>query len=73
VNARRQARQARRIEEEAIDFLRAMGPGLRDDIGFDIDKLAGSNPMLAKQNPHVLAAMVVTPLPSEPSRRSKRS
>lgn len=69
VNAKREARRARRIEEETIEFLRAMGPELRDDIGVDIGKLAESNPMPASQNPYVLATLAVSLPPSQSSKR----
>jgi len=73
VNARREARRARRIEEESIEFLRAMGPKLRDDIGIDIKNLGGSDQMLANRNPHALAPWTVSQSPSRSSGRRKRS
>jgi hypothetical protein len=73
VNARREARRVRRIEEESIEFLRAMGPKLRDDIGVDIENLGGSDQMLANRNPHALAPWAVSESPSHSSGRRKRS
>jgi len=72
VNAKREARRARRIEEETIEFLWAMAPELRDDIGVDIGKFAEPQ-MLAHQNPHVLTAPAVSQPSSKPSRRRRRS
>ena len=68
VNARREARRARRIEEESIEFLRAMGPKLRDDIGVDIENFGGSD-----RNSHALAPWEVSQSPSHSSGRRKRS
>lgn len=72
VNIKREARRARRIEEETIEFLRAMTPELRDDIGVDIGKF-NEPQMFAKQNPHVLAASAFIQPRSQPSGRRKRS
>jgi hypothetical protein len=73
VNAKRQARRARRIEEETIEFLRAMGPELRNDIGVDIGKLGEPNQILANQNPHVLATLTVSQPSSQSFGRRKKS
>jgi hypothetical protein len=72
VNAKREARRARRLEEETIEFLRAIGPELRHDIGVDISKF-GEPQMFARQNPHVLAPLAFTQPRSQPSGRRKRS
>jgi hypothetical protein len=73
VNARWEARRARRFEEETMEFLRLMTPKLRDDIGVDFGKLAESRETLADRTPHVLAALAVSASPSESSRGRENS
>ena len=73
VGAKREARRARRIEEETMEFLRLMTPKLRDDIGVDFGKLAESRETLVDRTPHVLAALAVSASPSESSRGREKS
>ncbi len=62
VNAKWEARRARRSEEEAVDLLRAMEPKLLDDIGVDITKLGQAEPVVILRNPHVIATLALLPL-----------
>lgn len=64
MNAKWEARRARRTQEEAIDFLRAMEPKLLEDIGVDINKLGKPAPVIALQNPHVIATVALSSSPS---------
>jgi hypothetical protein len=58
-----EAYRARRREIEAQEELKAMSPALLTDIGGEIDKSGKPTLKIASQNPHVIAAEVLTLAP----------
>ena len=67
VNARWQARRARRLEEETVVCLSTLDAKLINDIGVDIDRLSELTPRMRD------AANQNDPSPSEESSQDKRS
>jgi uncharacterized protein YjiS (DUF1127 family) len=55
------AYRAHRREREVRETLQSMSPELLDDIGLRIDEFGKPTTKLARRNPHVLAAEVLTP------------
>lgn len=72
LDSKLKARRARRIERDAIEYLRAQDRSFLDDIGIDVSQLYTPHATLASCSPHVIAITALTPAPSSPSAEQRR-